>query len=108
MRADGARCRGRARQAGFTLLCAGSVREKSTKSIILKNLLDVCAGAVAFFVVGYAFAFGAGNSFIGYSYFGLYFAGDDIYPEFFFQFAFVAAAATIVSGAMAERAKFVG
>jgi len=37
---------------------------------------------VAFYVVGYAFAFGAGNSFIGYSYFGLYFAGDDIDPEF--------------------------
>ena len=45
-------------QAGFAMLCAGSVRSKNTKNILIKNVLDACVGAVAWFVFGYGFAFG--------------------------------------------------
>ena len=53
-------------QAGFALVEAGLTRAKSVANIMMKNLMDFCAGGVAFFAVGYAFAFGAdGNDFIG-------------------------------------------
>ena len=45
-------------QAGFAMLCAGSVRRKNAQNTMLKNLLDACGAAVAFFCVGYGFAFG--------------------------------------------------
>ena len=47
-------------QAGFAMLCAGSVRRKNAQNTMLKNLLDACGAAIAFFCVGYAFAFGGG------------------------------------------------
>ena len=43
-------------QAGFAMLCAGSVRSKNTKNILIKNVLDACVGALAFFIFGYGFA----------------------------------------------------
>ena len=43
----------------------GSVRVKNTKSILVKNLLDVCIGSLLFYLCGFAFAFGEGNAFIG-------------------------------------------
>merc|ERR1719276_642797 len=57
-------------QAGFAMLCAGSVRSKNTKNILIKNVLDACVGAIAWFLFGYGFAFGATtgkkeNAFIG-------------------------------------------
>ena len=57
-------------QAGFAMLCAGSVRTKNTKNILIKNVLDACVGAIAWFLFGYGFAFGKTeghkpNSFIG-------------------------------------------
>jgi ammonium transporter, Amt family len=74
---------------------------------MLKNLLDACFGALAFYAVGYAFAFGGtetGVTFIGNGDFGLRdYQGD--YAFFFFQFAFAATAATIVAGTVAERCK---
>lgn len=98
-------------QAGFALVEAGLTRAKSVANIMMKNMMDFCAGVVAFFCVGYAFAFGTGNDLIGWSGF---FLGDGAnsygtltLPVFFiFQVAFAATAATIVSGAMAERTKF--
>lgn len=98
-------------QAGFALVEAGLTRAKSVANIMMKNLMDFCAGAIAFFAVGYAFAFGAGNDFIGWNGF---FLGDGAFQygtltvpvTFVFQVAFAATAATIVSGAMAERTKF--
>ena len=95
-------------QAGFAMLCAGSVRQKNVKNILLKNLLDACGGALGFWSVGYAFAYGAGDgsvkSFIGSDNFFLINAttGED-YVRWFFQFAFAATAATIVAGTVAER-----
>ena len=45
-------------QAGFAMLCAGSVRRKNTQNTMLKNLLDAAGAAFAYFCVGYGFAFG--------------------------------------------------
>jgi len=94
-------------QTGFAMLCAGSVRQKNAKNIMLKNLLDACGGALGFYTVGYGFAFGGADSenvnFIGNSNFAL--RGDVNFSFFFFQFAFAATAATIVAGTVAERCK---
>ncbi|KAL7573928.1 hypothetical protein ACA910_001940 [Epithemia clementina (nom. ined.)] len=94
-------------QAGFAMLCAGSVRQKNVKNIMLKNLLDACGGAIGFYTLGFGFAYGgddlASRSFVGNSYFGL--RDYDDYKFFFFQFAFAATAATIVAGTVAERCK---
>jgi Amt family ammonium transporter len=45
-------------QAGFAMLCAGSVRAKNAKNIILLNILDACFGCCAWYLTGFAFAFG--------------------------------------------------
>ena len=92
-------------QTGFALLEAGSVRAKNNQNVLLKNLMDACIGGVVWWAVGYAFAYGTLNSqgFIGTSYyFGNGFAPGD-YAGWFFQWAFAATAATIVSGSLAER-----
>ncbi|MBM3683309.1 MAG: ammonium transporter [Actinobacteria bacterium] len=102
-------------QAGFALVEAGLTRAKSVANIMMKNLMDFAAGALAFFVVGFAIAFGGGFEGLGaYIGGGGWFLGDGAFaygnltaPTFFiFQVAFAATAATIVSGAMAERTKF--
>jgi Amt family ammonium transporter len=112
-------------QLGFALLEAGSVRAKNTKNILLKNVMDACLGAIIWWSVGYPFAFGAGSSddFIGSGDFFLYnhrswerqrmadyaakIDGEDVtYGTWMFQWAFAATAATIVSGAVAERCRF--
>lgn len=102
-------------QAGFALVEAGLTRAKSVANIFMKNLIDFCAGAVAFLAVGFAIAFGGSTDGFG-KFFGAdgFFLGDGAFaygtltpPVFFtFQVAFAATAATIVSGAMAERTKF--
>jgi Amt family ammonium transporter len=85
-------------------------------NIMMKNLMDFCIGALLFFAVGYAIAFGGDMTGLG-SYIGgdgWFLAGDGIFTYgtldkfvfFTFQVAFAATAATIVSGAMAERTKF--
>ncbi len=101
-------------QAGFGLVEAGLTRAKNVANIMAKNLADMSVGAIAFFVVGFGFAYGTdGGSFIGTDTFLL--AGgtgdlvnDQIYTDFFFQVVFAATAVTIASGAMAERTKFSG
>ena len=93
-------------QAGFAMLCAGSVRQKNVKNIMLKNLLDACGGAIGFYTLGYGFAYGSGNTFIGSSNFAITdMSTGPEYIGFFFQFAFAATAATIVAGTVAERCK---
>jgi Amt family ammonium transporter len=95
-------------QAGFAMLEAGFVRAKNVTNILMKNVLDVSAGAVAFWAVGWAVAYGVtgdgSNAFIGDGDFFL--KGFNDWPSWIFQFAFAATAATIVSGAMAERTAF--
>ena len=114
------------KQAGFALLEAGSVRAKNTKNILIKNLMDGCLGALVWYFIGYHLAYGTKDSCTG---------GDDCngfvgngadvfmnkaaelaplgnagsghyYAGWMFQWAFAAAASTIVSGAVAERCKF--
>lgn len=66
-------------QAGFAMLCAGSVQKKNVQNTMLKNLLDACGAALSFYAVGFAFAFGGSyeednagqTTFIGTSYFFL-------------------------------------
>jgi len=103
-------------QAGFALLEAGLTRGKNVANIFMKNLMDFCVGALLFFAVGYAIAFGGDltgfGRFLGGD--GWFLAGDGIFTYgnldkfvfFTYQVAFAATAATIVSGAMAERTKF--
>lgn len=102
-------------QAGFALVEAGLTRAKSVANIMMKNLMDFCAGAIAFWAFGFAFAYNGDTDgigkFIGGGDWFLApgsFAYGDLTPTVFFVFqvAFAATAATIVSGAMAERTKF--
>ena len=102
-------------QAGFAMVEAGLTRGKNVANIMMKNMMDFAVGVIAFAAVGFGFAFGSGNDFIGTS---GWFIGNDIAQNylgesnlsiatfFIFQVAFAATAATIVSGAMAERTKF--
>jgi Amt family ammonium transporter len=100
-------------QAGFALVEAGLTRAKSVANIMMKNLMDCCAGVLAFFLVGFSVAygpeqlggvFGWGGWFLDAN--GFDQSGLTVATNFFFQAAFAATAATIVSGAMAERTKF--
>ena len=96
-------------QAGFAMLEAGFVRSKNTINILMKNVLDASVGAIAFWAVGWALAYGvdsegSASAIVGTHNFFL--SGVDDYAGWIFQFAFAATAATIVSGAMAERTKF--
>merc|ERR1719276_598344 len=93
-------------QAGFAMLCAGSVRQKNVKNIMLKNLLDACGGAIGFYTLGFGLSYGGEGTFIGDTSFALKgFSSGPEYIGFFFQFAFAATAATIVAGTVAERCK---
>ena len=96
-------------QAGFALVEAGFTRSKNTTNILVKNLMDFCIGTIFFWLIGYGLMFGVGNGFIGeLEWFSKINHGGTLPNEAFliFQTVFVATAATIVSGAMAERTKF--
>lgn len=134
-------------QCGFAMLCAGAVRSKNAKNIILLNLLDACFGCVMWYITGFAFAYGdpdpsaecnyevcngtpvetqadcagtsstgeeclwtvnfnASQAFIGNRFFCMSNLPASLYSTWFFQFTFAATAATIVSGAVAERCRF--
>jgi Amt family ammonium transporter len=98
-------------QAGFALVEAGLTRSKNTTNILFKNLIDFVFATIAFWAFGYAFMYGSSASgWIGTS--GFFISGGEdvvgvpVLAFWFFQLVFAGTAATIVSGAMAERTKF--
>lgn len=103
-------------QPGFAMLEAGFCRAKNACNILMKNLMDFAFGSFFFWFIGFGLMFGAGNWFSGTSGFFLHDAGNTfdslswttvpLEAKYFFQLVFCATAATIVSGAMAERTKF--
>lgn len=95
-------------QPGFALVEAGFTRTKSTANILMKNFVDFTLGSILFFAVGFGLMFGAGGFIGAPNFFKTDFLQMDLPVEGFlvFQTVFCATAATIVSGAMAERTKF--
>lgn len=100
-------------QAGFCILESGMTRAKNAGNIIMKNLMDFCIGTPIYWLVGFGIMFGTTSSVFGG--FDLFARGDysailpdgvPFYAYFIFQTVFCATAATIVSGAMAERTDF--
>ncbi|PKQ29133.1 MAG: ammonia permease [Actinobacteria bacterium HGW-Actinobacteria-10] len=113
---------------GFALVESGFARAKNTVNIISKNFIVFAIACIAFFVIGWGLMYGDGNPFVGFkglfmlggadnspatgdAYSGVYSAlswtGVPLMAKFFFQLVFAATAATIVSGAVAERIKYV-
>ncbi len=100
-------------QAGFAMVEAGFTRAKNSINIMMKNLMDFSIGSIAFWAIGFGLMFGATST----GWFGTTgFFLSDFTPDgdpwvlafWMFQVVFAATAATIVSGAMAERTKFTG
>ncbi|HRE26220.1 MAG TPA: ammonium transporter [Anaerolineales bacterium] len=101
-------------QAGFAFVEAGLTRAKNTVNILFKNLIDFVFATLAFWAIGYAFMFGTtAGGFIGTTGFlldptgGADVFGLPVMAFWLFQLVFAGTAATIVSGAMAERTQFV-
>ena len=91
-------------QPGFMLVETGFTRSKNSVNIVMKNFMDFSVGAVSYWAFGFALAYG-GTTLGGFLAYGNFFLeGDSI--TYFFQVVFAATAATIVSGAVAERTKF--
>jgi len=106
-------------QAGFAMLESGLNAGKNTVNILTKNVVDMCAGILIYYVIGYGLMYPGeafAGKFFGFAGFGVSEAGPDApaggvlhgQVDYFFQAVFAAAAATIVSGAVAGRMKFVG
>jgi Amt family ammonium transporter len=105
---------------GFCMLEAGSVRHKNAVNIMFKNFGTVAIAGICYYILGYAFAYGTDNAgnkssrFIGSGYYALSGFQETSDPEevehhlWFFQYAFAATAATIVSGAVAGRVNLTG
>ncbi|MBD2094435.1 ammonium transporter [Trichocoleus sp. FACHB-591] len=114
--------------AGFCMLETGFCRQKNAVNVLAKNLIVFAMSTIAFWVAGFGLMFGGGSEFIGTdgvfflsgvdnspatldayqgAYGSLNWAGVPLLAKFFFQLAFAGTAATIVSGAVAERIKFV-
>ncbi|MGH1397437.1 MAG: ammonium transporter [Trichormus sp.] len=113
--------------AGFGMLETGFCRQKNAVNVLAKNLIVFALATVAFWVIGFGLMFGDGNDFIGLNGFlltgedgspntgdaykgvfdALSWAGVPLAAKFLFQLVFAGTAATIVSGAVAERIKFV-
>ncbi len=98
-------------QAGFAMVESGFTRAKNAVNIMMKNLMDFSVGSIAYLALGFGIMFGASST----GWFGTdgFFLSDFskdadkwVYAFWMFQVVFAATAATIVSGAMAERTKF--
>jgi Amt family ammonium transporter len=96
-------------QPGFAMLEAGVSRAKNTTNVLMKNLVDFSMGSLAFFAVGFALMMGT-SVYMLFGTDGFFLAGEsyDVGTAltWFFMMVFCATAATIVSGAIAERPKF--
>jgi len=99
--------------AGFAMLESGLTRQKNTANILMKNLMTLSLGLVVYFAIGFALMYGSslggvigsdGFFLLGFSSYEP--VGDSISIDFLFQGMFAATAATIVSGAVAERMRF--
>ncbi len=100
-------------QAGFAMVETGFTRAKNAINIMMKNLMDFAMGSIAYWAIGFGLMFGvSATGWFGTSGFFLsdFTPGGDpwVLAFWMFQVVFAATAATIVSGAMAERTKFVG
>ena len=96
-------------QAGFAMVETGLTRAKNAGNIIMKNLMDFSVGALAYWAIGWGLMYGtSAGGIIGTDQFFLAGADAATYRDWMFQVVFAATAATIVSGAMAERTKFTG
>lgn len=105
-------------QAGFAMLEAGVIRQKGVVNALLENFVDAAVTAICWWLIGFGLAFGTSSGgLFGTSMFMPGVAEMDasfgslnlsVMVMFFFQFAFAATAATIATGAMAERTDFVG
>ena len=103
-------------QAGFAMLEGGMIRETGVVNSLAENFMDACVTGIVFFIVGYGIAFGSAESSGFIPQFDLLLGGatgagegdGSLFVNFFFQFAFAGAAATIATGGMAERTNFVG
>ncbi len=100
-------------QCGFAMVETGFTRAKNAGNIIMKNLMDFCIGTVVFMLLGFSLLVGqeAAGGFIGVPNMGLFSDFSTFVAEnassFVFNLVFCATAATIVSGAMAERTRFI-
>ena len=103
-------------QAGFAMVESGFTRAKNAVNILMKNLLDFSMGSIAYWAIGFAIMFGTGSAFMGLSgwfvpadstaFASLEWSSVPTHAAWLFQLVFAATAATIVSGAMAERTQF--
>ena len=95
-------------QAGFAMVEAGFTRAKNAGNILMKNLMDFCIGTVTFILIGFSLLLGEDLvGLIGKPGFDIFTAyGEFDWSNFVFNLVFCATTATIVSGAMAERTKF--
>ena len=103
-------------QAGFAMVEAGFTRAKNAVNILMKNLLDFSIGSLSYWAIGFAIMFGTGGWFMGTSgwfvptdttaFASLEWSSVPTHAAWLFQLVFAATAATIVSGAMAERTQF--
>ncbi|RIJ50014.1 ammonium transporter [Maribellus luteus] len=98
-------------QPGFAMVEAGFTRSKNTANILMKNLMDFSIGSLLYWIIGFTLMYGDSiGGFVGMP--DLFFMSDGFgdnyadYSDLFFQTVFCATAATIVSGAMAERTEF--
>jgi Amt family ammonium transporter len=94
--------------AGFAMLEAGLVRSKNTTAILTKNITLYSVACIAFYLVGYNLMYGEGNAVMGsgFALSGTSSESHSLLSDFFFQVVFVATAASIVSGTLAERIRF--
>ena len=98
-------------QAGFAMLETGFTRAKNAVNILMKNLMDFSVGTLTFAFLGFGLMFGKSGGWFGTTHFMLSDMGEGVeswnWTFLMFQTVFAATAATIVSGAMAERTKFI-